>query len=167
MPDREIHVRAPLFDRLTDLDPGSAGEPRPLRTLNRTGLRESIRRELGRLLNTRSSLPVDELAARPELTVLEYGIPDLSAYSAGDGDHQRLLADVVARAIAAFEPRLREVRVAVVRLEDDQRSLRLRIDAVLAADEVAAPVSFPALMGLKSGRVEIEPEALEVTALAG
>jgi hypothetical protein len=55
-----------------------------------------------------------------------------------------------------FEPRLREVRVSVVRLEDEQRTLRLRIDAVLTADEVAEPVSFPALMGLKSGRVEVQ-----------
>lgn len=165
-----IHVRAPLFDRLTDLDPWSAGEPRPMRTLGRQGLRDSVRRELERLLNTRSSLPVDQLAERPELTVLEYGIPDLSAYSAGNDDDQRLLAGVVARAVAAFEPRLREVRVSFVRLEDEQRSLLLRIDAVLTADEVAEPVSFPALMGLKSGRVEVQPEALEtpeVNALAG
>lgn len=154
----EIHVRAPLFDRLTDLNPGAIGEPRPMRTLDRTGLRESVRRELGRLLNTRSSIPVDQLAERPELTVLEYGIPDLSAYSIGDDDHQRLLAGVVARAVTAFEPRLREVRVSVVRLEDEQRSLLLRIDAVLTADEVAEPVSFPALMGLKSGRAEVQPE---------
>ncbi len=163
----EIHVRAPLFDRLTDLDPESAGEPRPMRTLDRTGLRESVRRELGRLLNTRSSIPVDQLAQRPELTVLEYGIPDLSAYSAGNDDDQILLAGVVARAVSAFEPRLRHVRVAVVRLEDDQRSLFLRIDAVLTADEVAEPVSFPALVGLKSGRVEIQPEEQEVSAFAG
>jgi type VI secretion system protein ImpF len=163
----EIHVRAPLFDRLTDLDPESAGELRPMRTLDRTGLRESVRRELGRLLNTRSSIPVDQLAQRPELTVLEYGIPDLSAYSAGNDDDQRLLAGVVARAVSAFEPRLRDVRVAVVRLDDDQRSLFLRIDAVLTADEVAEPVSFPALMGLKSGRVEIQPEEQEVSAFAG
>ena len=153
----ETFFRAPLFDRLTDLDPWSAGEPRPLRTLGRAGLRESVRRELERLLNTRSSLPVDRLLERPELTVLDYGIPDLSAYSAGNDDDQRLLAAVVTRAVQAFEPRLREVRVAVLHLEDEQRTLRLRIDAVLLADEVAEPVSFPALMGLKSGRVEVAP----------
>lgn len=165
---KEIHVRAPLFDRLTDLDPWSAGEPRPMRTLDRTGLRESVRRELARLLNTRCSIPVDQLAQRPELTVLEYGIPDLSAYSIGDDDDQRLLANLVARAVASFEPRLREVRVAVVRLEDEQRSLLLRIDAVLAADEVAEPISFPALMGLKSGRVDVQEalDAQEVNAFA-
>ncbi|MFL6259199.1 MAG: type VI secretion system baseplate subunit TssE [Thermoanaerobaculia bacterium] len=151
----ETHVPAPLFDRLVDREPQVPAEPRPLRTLDPRGLRESVRRELERMLNTRSSLPVDRLAERAELTVLEYGIPDLSAFSAANEDDQRLLTGLVARAVAAFEPRLRRVRVAFERLEDGQRSLRLRIDAELMTDEVAEPVSFPALLGLKTGTVEV------------
>jgi type VI secretion system protein ImpF len=158
----ETRVRSPLFDRLVDLEPRVPKEPRPLRALDLRGLRESVRRELERLLNTRSSLPVDRLAERAELsvlTVLEYGIPDLSAYSAGSAEDQGLLAGIIARAVTAFEPRLRGVKVAVVRLEDDQRGLRLRIDAVLTVDEVAEPVSFPMLVGVKSGTVEVQPLA--------
>ncbi|MFL6237136.1 MAG: type VI secretion system baseplate subunit TssE [Thermoanaerobaculia bacterium] len=151
----ETHVPAPLFDRLVDREPQVPAEPRPLRTLDPRGLRESVRRELERMLNTRSSLPVDRLAEREELTVLEYGIPDLSAFSAANEDDQRLLTQLVARAVAAFEPRLRGVRVAFERLEDGQRSLRLRIDAELMRDEVAEPVSFPTLFGLKTGTVEV------------
>ena len=149
------HVPAPLFDRLVDREPHVPAEPRPLRTLDPRGLRESVRRELERMLNTRSSLPVDRLVERDELTVLEYGIPDLSAYSAADEGDQRLLAGVVARAVTAFEPRLRQVSVTFERLEDGQRALRLRIDAQLVANEVAEPVSFPTLFGLKSGTVEV------------
>jgi type VI secretion system protein ImpF len=149
------YVPSPLFDRLVDREPQIPAEPRPLRTLDPRGLRESVRRELERMLNTRSSLPVDRLAEREELTVLEYGIPDLSAFSAGNEDDQRLLAGLVARAVAAFEPRLRRVRVAFERLEDGQRSLRLRIDAELMTNEVAEPVSFPTLLGLRTGTVEV------------
>ena len=149
------HVPAPLFDRLVDREPQVPAEPRPLRTLDPRGLRESVRRELERMLNTRSSLPVDRLAEREELTVLEYGIPDLSAFSAANEDDQRLLAGLVARAVAAFEPRLRGVRVAFERLEGGQRSLRLRIDAELMTNEVAEPVSFPTLLGLRGGTVEV------------
>ncbi|HEY3568171.1 MAG TPA: type VI secretion system baseplate subunit TssE [Thermoanaerobaculia bacterium] len=153
----ETHVRAPLFDRLVDREPQSPAEPRPLRTLDPRGLRESVRRELERMLNTRSSLPVDRLVARGELTVLEYGIPDLSAFSAGNEDDRRLLLQLVARAVAAFEPRLRGVRVGFEseRLEEGRHALRLRIDADLVTDEVAEPVSFPTLFGLKSGLVEV------------
>ncbi|HEX6903558.1 MAG TPA: type VI secretion system baseplate subunit TssE [Thermoanaerobaculia bacterium] len=151
----ETRVRAPLFDRLVDREPHVPAEPRPLRTLDPQGLRESVRRELERMLNTRSSLPVDELAGRPELTVLEYGIPDLSAFSAGSDEDQVRLAAVVTRAVAAFEPRLRQVKVAVLGLEDERRSLAVRIDALLAVDEVAEPISFPALIGLRTGTVEV------------
>jgi len=151
----ETHVRAPLFDRLVDLDPHTPGEPRPLRTLDRRRLRESVRRELERLLNTRSSLPVHRLAQRQDLTVLEYGIPDLSAFSAGSPDDRARVAAVVARAVAAFEPRLRQVSVAVLELDDHQRSLSLRIDATLVAAEVAEPISFPTLFTLKSGEAEV------------
>ena len=149
------HVPAPLFDRLVDREPQVPAEPRPLRTLDPRGLRESVRRELERMLNTRSSLPADVLAGREDLTVLEYGIPDLSAFSAANEDDQRRLMALVARAVAAFEPRLRGVRVAFERLEDGQRSLLLRIDAELMRDEVAEPVSFPTLLGLRTGTVEV------------
>ncbi|HKI00431.1 MAG TPA: type VI secretion system baseplate subunit TssE [Thermoanaerobaculia bacterium] len=155
----ETRVRSPLFDRLVDLEPRVSAEPRPLRALHLRGLRESVHRELERLLNTRSSLPVDRLAERAELTVLEYGIPDLSAYSAGSAEDQGLLAGVIVRAVTAFEPRLRGVKVAVLGLKEDQRCLRLRIDAVLTADEVAEPVSFPMVVGVKSGTVEVQPLA--------
>jgi len=149
----ETHVRAPLFDRLTDLDPGSTAEPRPFRTLSRRGLRESVRRELERLLNTRSSLPVDQLEKREELTVLEYGMPDLSAFSAADPEDQRRLAAVVTRAVTAFEPRLREVRAVFERLEDAGREASLRIEAVLTVDEVSEPIAFPTLLSVKGGEV--------------
>src|ERR1700760_882719 len=96
------HAPAPLFDRLVDRAPEVPAEPRPLRTLDPRGLRESVRRELERKLNTRSPLPADDLAGREDLTVLEYGIPDLSAFSAANEDDQRLLTALVARAVAAF-----------------------------------------------------------------
>jgi len=148
-------VPAPLFDRLVDLDPDVPAEPRPMRTLDPRGLRESVRRELERMLNTRSSLPVDRLDQRVELTVLEYGIPDLSAFSAGSEEDLVRLAGVVARAVAAFEPRLRRVRVTVDRLQDGFRALWLRIDADLVVGEVAEPISFPTLLGIKTGMVEV------------
>ena len=162
----ETRVRVPLFDRLVEIEPFEPREKSLLGALDHPALRESVRRELERLLSTRSSLPVDRLLERPELTVLEYGIPDLSAYSAGNAEDQGLLTGIVARAVAAFEPRLREVRVSVVAVEDEQRKLRLRIGGVLSAGEIAQPVSFPALLGLKSGRVEIQPEEEEEEARA-
>ena len=42
---------APLFERLVDDNPRTPSEGRPLRTLSRSQLRQSIRLELGRLLD--------------------------------------------------------------------------------------------------------------------
>jgi type VI secretion system protein ImpF len=151
----EIHVRAPLIDRLTDLDPWAGEERRPLRTFGRDDLLESVRRELERLLNTRSSLPVDRLEEREDLTVLEYGIPDLSAFSAGEPEDQKRLAGVVTRAVTAFEPRLRDVRTVFEKLDETGREAQLRVDAVLILDEVREPVSFPTVFTVKTGEARV------------
>ena len=133
--------RALLFDRLVDLDPRSTTEPRPLRTLTRRELRESVRREVERLLNTRSPTPAHLLEDR-ERTVIDYGVPDLAEFAAQRAeDHQRLTS-LFARAIAAFEPRLRRVRVRVEGLVEMRRALVVRIDALLVIESVTEPVSF-------------------------
>lgn len=126
-----------------------------MRTLDRAGLRESVRRELERLLNTRSSLPVDRLEERQDLTVLEYGIPDLSAFSAGSLEDQRRLASIVTRAVVAFEPRLSEVRAVFESLDSTGRHAELRVDAVLSFDEVREPVSFPTLLTVQNGEAKV------------
>jgi type VI secretion system protein ImpF len=152
-----VRARMPLLDRLVDTDPRSPAEPRPARTLDREGLRDSVRRELERLLNTRSSLPADRLESR-ELTVIDYGIPDLSAFSAGDPDDQRRLAAIVARTVAAFEPRLRDVKVAAGSFLAADRSLPLTLEATLVAESWSEPVSFPILLGVQDGRASFADE---------
>lgn len=141
----------PLFDRLTN---PRDGEPPP-RGLDPAGLRESLCRELANLFNTRSGLPVARYLAE-ELTVTEYGIPDLSAFSpANPGDHRRLEA-VVARAVRAFEPRLIEVRVTVAEESGRQpRALWLSIAAVLDSGARREPIEFPVAFDVKRGMATV------------
>jgi type VI secretion system protein ImpF len=144
MPERTKHVRAPLFDRLTS----------PVRSLDRSGLLESVRRELERLLNTRTPVPAVRLAAETR-TVIDYGIPDFASFSPGNPDDRQRLADLVARTIEAFEPRLRNVRVQVEEVRGEHEVLRARLDADLVAETISEPVSFPALIGLRPGTSEV------------
>ncbi|PYS81579.1 MAG: type VI secretion system baseplate subunit TssE [Acidobacteria bacterium] len=147
--------RALLFERLTDESPRSLeGEARPFRVHEREELKESVRRELARLLNTRCSVP-SHLLGSEERTVLDYGIPDFSALSALSGDDQNRLASIVAQTVAAFEPRLRDVRVRVERVRSDDRALVLRVEAALAVGTHAEPVSFPVLVRTKTGETEV------------
>jgi type VI secretion system protein ImpF len=153
MSEGKIEVRMPLFDRLVDRDPMLRRELRPLRTLDRGGLKESVRRELERLLNTRSSLPADRLAAR-ERSSIDYGVPDFSMFSAASFADRQRLAEIVRRAIVAYEPRLAGVRVYLEAIGDDFR-LFGRIEATLLTGRVAEPVHFDTVLQLGDGEAAV------------
>lgn len=139
-------ARALLFERLEDGDPWSP-EARPFRVHDREGLRQSVARELSRLLNTRCAVPPAQLAARPR-TVLEYGLADWSPAHARDPAALAMLEAEARRAIEAYEPRLREVRVKAEPVTGRDRELRLTVDAVLAVEGGGRePVSFPLVVG--------------------
>ncbi len=141
-PKRTRGARVPLFDRLVDLDPRSGVEAEPLRVLDRDGLLESVRREVGLLLNTRCALTLEELAGR-ERTALEYGLPDFSHLHTRDPRAHDALADRIRETVAAYEPRLRQVRITVEPLRNSQRELLARVDALLVVGDVTEAVSFP------------------------
>lgn len=141
----KIEVRTPLFDRLVDHDPTLRRELRPMRTLGRSGLKESVRRELEMLLNTRTSLPAGRLLLR-ERSVIDYGVPDCSMFSPRSFEDRARLADIIRRAIAAYEPRLADVRVTVELAPGDELAMSVRIEAMLVTGSVPEPVSFDTVL---------------------
>ncbi|HTQ80312.1 MAG TPA: type VI secretion system baseplate subunit TssE [Thermoanaerobaculia bacterium] len=149
-----VHVRAPLLDRLAGVSSASSGAARATHTLTREGLKESVRRELETLLNTRSALPASVLLTR-ELTVIDYGLPDLADFSAANHEDHSRLAAVVERVITAFEPRLSAVQVRVEGYSAVERGLSLQVEATLNVDGWREPVSFPTVLGVKSGASQV------------
>lgn len=150
----KIEVRAPLFDRLVDRDPFLRRELRPMRTLDRRGLKESVRRELEQLFNTRCPYPQQKLAGRPR-TVIDYGIPDLSIFSARSFDDRGRIAEILRKAILDYEPRLSSPRVTVEQVPGEELGLMARIEAALITDTVPEPVSFLTVLQLKEGEVSV------------
>lgn len=150
-----MEVRTPLFDRLVDRAPKLRHEVRPARTLDRRGLRESVRRELERLLNTRCPFPAHRLADRPR-SVIDYGLPELTGFSAHSFDDRERLAELIRQAIAAFEPRLAGVRVRLEPVPGDALSLAGHIEAVFQGDSVTEPVSFHTAVETRSGKVVVD-----------
>lgn len=135
----------PLFDRLVDREPWGAREVRPQRTLDEEGLLASVQREAERLLGTRCALPLLEAEALPseERSVIDYGLPDLGSLHPDDPGSRERLAGVLARALSAFEPRLRQVRVSVERLSVEERRVEATVHALLVKGRLTEPVSFP------------------------
>ena len=137
-----------LFERLVDDNPRSQVEYRPLRTHDAPGLRASVLRRLELLLNTRSPRP------RPEsgtLTVLDFGLPDISALYTHDAIVHARLATEIRRTVEAFEPRLIVDDVAVGMAPGNERSVRVAIQGRLRSEETTEPVAFTiALTGDRS-----------------
>jgi type VI secretion system protein ImpF len=148
-----------LFDRLVDSADWEHDEHH-LRILNHKQLKASVRRELGRLLNTRCSIPLHQLGEE-ERSVVNYGIPDFSSLSPHNADDHALIASIVGRTIAAFEPRLRQVRVEVGPAFGAESALWLNISAELAVGLYSEPVSFPVTLNSKSGTADLHELSAE------
>ena len=126
MPEIIQGIPLPLFDRLTL---GSPDEAVGVLLDSMEGMQVSIRRDLLRLLNTRSNLGVERYLAQ-ELTVIDFGIPEVAVLSTRSGEDRNQLEQVLKKAIGAFEPRLTNLSVRV------QESVRRdsRLDVLITAD---------------------------------
>lgn len=138
--------RVCLFDRLVDENPSRKQEAVPLSTLDHAGLRQSVTRELGRILSTRCPISGDDALSR-ERTVIDYGLPDLEyGGRALLPEESRRLQRLVQKTIEAYEPRLQQVHVQIKRREDAATHAKLvvALTAMLVTDDVREPLSFEA-----------------------
>lgn len=135
-------ARALLFDRLVDLDGTEKTEQQPLRVLTVEGLRDSVRRELQRLLNTRSPTLPEELEGK-EWTVLDWGLADYSGWYTRSVPSQTRLARMIERTIRAFEPRMLDPKVTVEEREGSDRGLSVVLEGTVRVGTLLEPVSFP------------------------
>lgn len=147
------HTRAALLDRLVDYNPQSKTERRPLRTMGKRELYESVRRELSRLLNSRCPFLESEREER-ERTVIDFGLPDFSHLVPQNQDDHLLLASQLREVIEIFEPRLENVRVKVEPHPVNARALSVTIEGVLAFETIREPVSFPMIWELLTRKVD-------------
>jgi type VI secretion system lysozyme-like protein len=148
-----------LFERLVDADSANPARPKissPPPVLDYFALRESVRTELNRLLNTRA--PLDPaIRSRVPNTVLNYGLPDFSALEASSQGDRIKLADLIAKKISVFEPRLTRVRVVLEKNPERPTSLIGIVRAHLGFGKIQEPVSFPLMLDGKSSSAEVHP----------
>ena len=124
-------LKGSLLDRLIDEDP-SAERDQPIeRRFEMKALRESVRRDLEMLLNTRCPPETPPRALEQlDRSLCSFGIEDFFAASLTTRAERDALARSLERRIARFEPRLEELEVAALDARDpSERVLRLRIKA--------------------------------------
>ena len=163
MASRELDrpIQLSVLDRLLD-----DGEPASADGL--TALRESVRRDLEWLLNTRRLYtPISEDYPELQRSVLLYGLPDITSLGRDASvPRARLHAHIRARlqahieeSLALFEPRLRNVRVAVVEAPDEDGGLRpvhFRIQALLLTDPEPVRLWFDTMVDRTTGDFDVD-----------
>jgi type VI secretion system protein ImpF len=147
-----------VLDRLLDDEPQNKRELPASGTQVLRKVKESLQRDLENLLNTRwrcESWPPDweELDA----SLVNYGLPDFTGVDVSPGSGREELRRIVERVIRRFEPRLKSVRVSLLKNADElDRVIRFRIDALLQAEPAPEPVSFDSQLEPASATFEIK-----------
>ncbi|GIV53612.1 MAG: hypothetical protein KatS3mg039_0130 [Candidatus Kapaibacterium sp.] len=154
-----LRTKALLFERLSptlDENPATQSGYIGLEEVKR-----SIIEQLGYLFNTRTAPPPpDQLTgsgtAQP-LTVLDYGVPDFSAWSVGDMSKMRMLVRSIEQAITAFEPRLRAVRAELVDTNPSslEQALHIRLSAQLHVEPLTDSLKLYLVLSGKYGTVSV------------
>ncbi len=149
----ERTVQQSVLDRLVDDDPTNPSERPMSRAESVRALKESLRRDLEALLNTRRTAEtappgLDEVAQ----SVYHFGLPDISSMSRDSPETQARLTRLVEDAVALFEPRLTAVKVVAVPDERVQfGELRFMIEGTLLLDPVPERISFDTVLEATKG----------------
>jgi type VI secretion system protein ImpF len=119
---------------------------------------EAVRRDLENLLNTRRTVedwPKDFVEMSN--SVLAYGLPDLTGFNLSGPQDCAEMCLLIAGIIARFEPRLRDVQVALAEGTDSKTAkVRFHIKARLRM-EPALPVGFETVLDVPAGHAAVLP----------
>ena len=156
--DNEIRVRPSVLDRLIDYEPEYSREAAASRVKNLRILKQSVRRDLEWLLNTRATPNLPPELKEVQSSVIAYGLPDMTTLSARNTGDKAKLRRSVERVLETFEPRLEGVVVTVDPDPGQGLSMKFRIDARLKVDPAPEPVSFDTLLQIGSGEFRVKGE---------
>ncbi len=140
--DNEVRVTPSVLDRLLDYEPEVTREAAASRAKNLRLLKQTVRRDLEWLLNTRRTpgLPADLPEVRR--SVVAYGLPDFTGMSLRNYEERQLLLTEVEETVRSFEPRLTNVKVELEGDAGAGYAMRFRIDGQLRVEPAPEPVSF-------------------------
>lgn len=157
--DNEVRVNTSVIDRLIDYEPEVSRESVASRSKNLRQLKQSVRRDLEWLLNTRQragGIP-DELKEACD-SVAMFGLPDFTSLSIHSADDQKFIKHEVEEAIRRFEQRLEGVVVSLEPAAAADRVLRFRIDARLKIAPAPEPITFDTALRLENGVYEVQTD---------
>lgn len=156
--DKKKNLRPSILDRLFDNDPDNKVEPEKNKHQQLKDLRNSVRRDLENILNTRyRMLEPPSNFSELEYSVLNYGLPDLATVNINDFNKKKEFTRQLEKMLKNFEPRFKTVSVNFTDNKDKtDRTLRFRINATLYADPAPEVVIFDSILEPASRTVNVE-----------
>jgi len=150
------NIQASILDRLIDYEPQTAREPVQRNLVSFDQIKAAVMRDLENLLNTKSQiLPIPDAYRGVLGSVFTYGMPDYTTVNPKSTSTRQQLRHDIERAVAMFEPRLRNIAVRVESPTQEERHIKLKLTAMLVIDPVAEPVVFDTLFDVNKGEYKI------------
>jgi type VI secretion system protein ImpF len=143
-PDSERPILPSILDRLIDEAPEQAREAPTTSHQFLRDLRQSVRRDIENLLNTRQRfVAAPEGAGELALSVYAYGVPDVAGANLSSKRRRAELLRTLEGVIKSHEPRFKSVKLSA-QLDEDPlgRSLHFKIDALVHAEPAPEPVQL-------------------------
>ncbi|QOY96213.1 type VI secretion system baseplate subunit TssE [Massilia sp. UMI-21] len=133
-----------LLDRLMDERPDAGAGT----AFTGEQLKDSVARDLEALLNTRLAFDPAILNGYPEArgSLLHYGLLDFAGYCLSSSVDRAAVCASIQDAIAAHEPRLREVSATLELAQGSVNRLNFIIHARLGLPDSSEPVHFNAVL---------------------
>lgn len=154
----DIVVTQSVLDRLIDNEPKQQAEAPMTHSQSVRALKNSLRRDLEWLLNTRQTpAAAGDEYFEASRSLFNYGFPDFSSFTfANPVERQRLLRSLETT-IRIFEPRLDSVRVVPVETGSDdlKRIVRFQIEGMLKMDPAPEPITFDTVLSLTNGEYQV------------
>ena len=156
--DNEVRVTLSVLDRLIDYEPEMTREAPASRSKNMRQLKQSLRRDLELLLNTRHTREIPPDLKEVNASLAAYGLPDYSSANVKSPSDQNRMRRTLENLISTFEPRLTDVNVTLEPARENERALHFRIDAQLLVDPAPELITFDTVLQLVNGEYKVQGE---------
>lgn len=156
--DNKKKLRSSILDRLLDDDPGNNIDTAIGKHQKIKQLRNSVRRDLENLMNSRLRViePGEEYRELDK-SLLNYGLPDLATINITDLEKRKEFTVKMEKILREFEPRFKNVNISYIENKDKiDRTLHFRIDATLYADPSPEVVIFDSVLEPVTRSISIE-----------
>ncbi len=138
------------------MEPKLSSEAPKSRSQSLQELKQSVRRDIEWLLNSRNTnAEIPEGLKEVRKSLAAYGLPDFTTMSSKDVDDRKELIDSVEDALKFFEPRIMKLKVILDETDIVNRGVRFKIQGVLRVEPTPEPVVFDTVLQTGIGEFEI------------